>query len=56
MVATLNHELLINTVKNDAVVLAVFGGSTVVFASFRCEIVKQLELDTALCGFNIDIF
>ncbi len=54
-VATLNHELLDNTVKNDAVVVAVFRVSAEIFASFGCDIVEQLELDAALCGFDDEI-
>jgi hypothetical protein len=30
--------------------------SAKVFASFWCDIVEQLELDAALCGFDDEIF
>ena len=55
-VATLDHKLLDNTVENDAIVVAVFRVSAKVFASFWCDIVEQLELDAALCGFDDEIF
>ena len=51
-IATLDHELFDNTVKNDAVVIAVFGMSTKVFTGFRRDIVEQFEFDAALCGLN----
>ena len=43
---------LYDAVENDAIVVAVLRVSAEVLASFRCDVVEQLEFDAALCGFD----
>ena len=38
--------------EDDAIVVAVLRVSAEVLASFRCDVVEQLEFDAALCGFD----
>ena len=54
-VTTLNHELFDDAVENDAVVVAVLEVCGEVFASLWCDVFEELELNTALCGFEDDV-
>jgi len=50
-VATLDHELFDDAVKDDAVVIPVVNMGSEIFAGLGCNIVEEFEFDAALSGF-----
>lgn len=54
-VATLDHELFDDAVKDDAIIVTVLDVCGEVFASLRCDVFEQLELNVTLGGFEDDV-